>query len=138
MCLHVAGEVLHDSHGGVVRCVLRSHYSLRGAGMLEPHPVDHIEPREINRSGNGLKLSLLGAAGNNLKSVDLHVPLGCFVCITGVSGSGKSSLINETLSRILSQNLHKSKERPLPYQELKGLAYIDTHRLRHEFPSHPQ
>ena len=84
-----------------------------------------IKTSENNRAGNGFKLSLSGATGNNLKSVNLHVPLGCFVCVTGVSGSGKSSIINETLYRILSQKIYRSKERPLPYHEIKGLEHID-------------
>ncbi|MGL5914208.1 MAG: excinuclease ABC subunit UvrA, partial [Bacteroidales bacterium] len=75
--------------------------------------------------GIGKKLILVGATGNNLKNVTLELPLGCFICITGVSGSGKSSLINETLQPILSKHFFRSAKNPLPYKEIKGLEYID-------------
>ncbi len=66
-----------------------------------------------------------GATGNNLKDVTFDLPLGVFVCVTGVSGSGKSSLINETLQPILSQEFYRSQKRPLPYRNVYGLANID-------------
>ncbi|TVR79440.1 MAG: excinuclease ABC subunit UvrA [Chitinophagaceae bacterium] len=75
--------------------------------------------------GTGNKLSLYGATGHNLKNVDLHIPLGTFTCITGVSGSGKSSLINETLYPIVRQNLYNSKQKALPFDKIKGLDFID-------------
>jgi excinuclease ABC subunit A len=84
-----------------------------------------IEAPQTFRKCNGRELSLIGAAGNNLKQVKLVVPLGCFVCVTGVSGSGKSSLINETLSKSLMQRIYRSRENPLPYRELKGMEFID-------------
>ncbi len=77
------------------------------------------------RKGNGKFLTLKGATGNNLKKVDLKIPLGVFTCVTGVSGSGKSSLINETLYRILSKKFYHSKEAPLPYDDIRGLEHID-------------
>ncbi|MEE4256552.1 MAG: excinuclease ABC subunit UvrA [Bacteroidales bacterium] len=77
------------------------------------------------RKGNGERLILKGAAGNNLKEVELDVPLGTFICVTGVSGSGKSSLINETLYPILSNKFYRSDKKPLPYREIKGLEHID-------------
>ncbi|MCH8496208.1 MAG: excinuclease ABC subunit UvrA, partial [Balneolales bacterium] len=80
---------------------------------------------ESRRSGNGKQLRLLGARGHNLKHVDLELPLGSFICITGVSGSGKSSLINHTLTPILSSHFYKSKVVPLPYDEIEGLDHID-------------
>ncbi len=70
-------------------------------------------------------LQLKGATGNNLKNVDLKLPLGVFTCITGVSGSGKSSLINETLYPILSKHFYRSEQKPLPYQSIEGLKLID-------------
>ena len=70
-------------------------------------------------------LVLTGATGNNLKDVTLDIPLGLFVCVTGVSGSGKSSLINETLHPILSQHFYRSLKRPLPYKDIIGLENID-------------
>ncbi len=68
---------------------------------------------------------LKGATGNNLKGVDLDLPLGMFVCVTGVSGSGKSTLINDTLQPILSQHFYHSLRAPLPYQSIDGIKYID-------------
>ncbi len=77
------------------------------------------------REGNGNYLIVKGARGNNLKNVTLRLPLGKFICITGVSGSGKSSLINETLYPILSQKFYRSEQKPLPYDEIEGLKHID-------------
>ncbi|MDP4174929.1 MAG: excinuclease ABC subunit UvrA [Bacteroidota bacterium] len=77
------------------------------------------------RKGSGNKLIISGASGNNLKDVDLKIPLGTFTAVTGVSGSGKSSLINETLVSILMKKIYKSKVVPLPYKSIKGLEYID-------------
>ena len=70
-------------------------------------------------------LSLYGASGHNLKGVNVHFPLGKLICITGVSGSGKSSLINETLYPILSQHFYRSTVKPLPYKSIQGLKHID-------------
>lgn len=70
-------------------------------------------------------LRLFGASGNNLKKVDVSIPLGQFICVTGVSGSGKSTLINETLYPILSQYLYGSRKKPLPYTRVEGLEHID-------------
>jgi excinuclease ABC subunit A len=84
-----------------------------------------IDTPSKRRPGNGKSLKLSGAAGNNLRSVDLSIPLGTLVCITGVSGSGKSSLITETLYRILARKFYQSKDVPLPYATLDGLEHID-------------
>ena len=81
-------------------------------------------PKQL-REGSGEWLRLRGATGNNLKSVDLSIPLGRFVCITGVSGSGKSSLINATLRPIVSRHLYRSYDQPLPYGSIEGLEHID-------------
>ena len=70
-------------------------------------------------------LTLSGCTGNNLKNVTLKVPLGQMVCVTGVSGSGKSSLINQTLYPILSQKFYRSKQAPLPYKSINGVEHID-------------
>ena len=70
-------------------------------------------------------LTLSGCTGNNLKNVTVQIPLGRMVCVTGVSGSGKSSLINQTLYPILSQHFYRSKKQPLPYQSIEGLELID-------------
>lgn len=77
------------------------------------------------RSGNGNLLSLRGCRGHNLKNVDVDFPLGTLLCVTGVSGSGKSSLINGTLQPILSQKFYRSGTAPLPYDEIYGLEYVD-------------
>lgn len=84
-----------------------------------------IEVPSKRREGNGKSITLKGATGNNLKGVDLTIPLGKFICITGVSGSGKSSLINGTLQKIISQKLYRSKENPLPFNDITGLENID-------------
>ncbi|MBI4536161.1 MAG: excinuclease ABC subunit UvrA [Ignavibacteriae bacterium] len=84
-----------------------------------------VEVPTQRRVGNGKALVLEGAAGNNLKKVQLKIPLGRFIAITGVSGSGKSSLIDETLYRILARKFYKSKLVPLPYKKIHGLEHID-------------
>lgn len=80
---------------------------------------------ESRRPGNGKEIVIEGATGNNLKNVDLHLPLGKFVCVTGVSGSGKSSLINGTLHPIISKKLYRSQQDPLPYKRITGDENID-------------
>lgn len=85
----------------------------------------HIPLRKKRRKGNKKHLQLLGATGNNLQNVDLKLPLGTFICMSGVSGSGKSSLINHTLVPLLSNHFYKSKNAPLPFQEIKGIEHID-------------
>ena len=84
-----------------------------------------IEIPAVRRQGNGNFLELKGARGNNLKNVDVRFPLGTFICVTGVSGSGKSSLINETLQPVLSQHFYRSLHNPLPYDSIEGLELID-------------
>ena len=84
-----------------------------------------IEVPTVRRKGNGHRLVLRGCRGNNLKNVTVEFPLGTFICVTGVSGSGKSSLINATLQPILSQHLYRSLTAPLPYDRIEGLEHID-------------
>lgn len=84
-----------------------------------------IEIPSTRREGNGNAIKLLGATGHNLKNVDLEIPLGKLICVTGVSGSGKSSLIHETLHPILSAHFYRSKKTPLPYKKIEGLEHID-------------
>ncbi|HEY1039112.1 MAG TPA: excinuclease ABC subunit UvrA [Bacteroidia bacterium] len=80
---------------------------------------------KTRRKGNGKKITIKGATGNNLKNVSAEFPLGKFICVTGVSGSGKSSLINETLYPILSNHFYNSEKKPLPYKSITGLEHID-------------
>ena len=84
-----------------------------------------IEVPQERREGNGKKLSLKGCRGHNLKNVDVDFPLGTFLCVTGVSGSGKSSLINGTLQPILSQRFYRSATSPLAYDAVYGLENVD-------------
>lgn len=77
------------------------------------------------RKGNGKKLKLLGASGHNLKGVDVEIPLGTFTCVTGVSGSGKSSLINQTLYPIMNAHFYNGVKEPLPYTSIQGLKNLD-------------
>src|SRR5207253_5322244 len=81
-------------------------------------------PQE-RRKGNGKFLELTGAKGNNLLNVQVKLPLAEFICVTGVSGSGKSRLINETLYPILSKHAYGSKMTALEYKSVKGLEHID-------------
>ncbi len=115
-------------HGGeVVFCgtpkeLLKAGNSLTGkylSGILK------IPVPEKRRKGTGKKLIIRGAAQNNLKDIDVELPLGTFICVTGVSGSGKSSLINETLYPALAQKLYRSKKTVGKVREIKGIEYID-------------
>ena len=84
-----------------------------------------IDIPKKRRKGNRKKLALLGATGHNLKSVDLRLPLGTFMCVTGVSGSGKSSLINQTLHPALHNHFYEETKRPLPFKKINGLKHLD-------------
>jgi excinuclease ABC subunit A len=85
----------------------------------------NIPVPKIRRKGNRKTLQLNNCSGHNLKNINVKFPLGKFICVTGVSGSGKSSLINETLYPILSAHFYKSEKRPLPYKSITGLEHID-------------
>jgi excinuclease ABC subunit A len=101
--------------------------------MMDCHTItcDYLSGRKkipvplLRRKGNGQWILLQGARGNNLKNVNLNLPLGLFICVTGVSGSGKSSLINETLYPILSNYFYHSSQKPLQYSSIAGLQHID-------------
>lgn len=84
-----------------------------------------IPTPKIRRKGNGKKITIKGATGHNLKNVDFNVPLGMFVCVSGVSGSGKSSIVNGTLYPIISKKLYRSLQEPLPYESIEGVENID-------------
>ena len=87
-------------------------------GLASKSPVNR-KPSTVN------KIKLVGCSGNNLKHIDVEFPLGKLILVTGVSGSGKSTLINETLQPILSQHFYHSLKRPMPYDSIEGLEYID-------------
>ena len=84
-----------------------------------------IEVPQKRRQGNGLTLGIRGARGNNLKGVDVDFPLGMLIGVSGVSGSGKSSLINETLMPVLKNKFYNAKLQPLPYDDIVGIENID-------------
>ena len=84
-----------------------------------------IEVPSVRRNGNGQTLELLGCTGHNLQNVDFRLPLGTLTCVCGVSGSGKSSLVNGTLQPILSKKFYRSLEEPLPYSEIRCMEHID-------------
>ncbi len=96
--------------------------SMTAKFLRDEEVIDFPEER---RKGNGKSISLKNARGHNLKNIDLEVPLGTFICVTGVSGSGKSSLINQTLVPILSNYFYKSKTVPLTFDEVEGLDNVD-------------
>jgi excinuclease ABC subunit A len=113
------GEVVAE---GPVEKILKSRKSLTAAYLTgrERIPV----PTE-RRSGNGQTLSVIGARQNNLKNIDVHIPLAKLVCITGVSGSGKSSLMVEVLYKALARQLHRSRMLPGDYDHLEGVQHLD-------------
>lgn len=87
--------------------------------------IETVPLPKSRREGNGLSIKLFGAKGNNLKNIDVTFPLGKLICVTGVSGGGKSSLINDTLQPILSKHFYRSLREPLPYERIEGLEHID-------------
>ena len=98
------------------------HRSLTAAYLLGE---ERIQLPEERRTGNGKVLRLHGTTGHNLKGDTLELPLGRFICVTGVSGSGKSTLINQTLYPILAKDFHNAKLVPLPYEKIEGMEHID-------------
>ncbi len=93
------------------------------ARFLNGH--ERIVIPEKRREGNGHSLKIYGARGNNLKNIDVEFPLGKLICVTGVSGGGKSSLVNDTLQPILSAHFYNSLRQPLPYDRIEGIEFID-------------
>ena len=112
----------HVVFSGTPDAILNDSDSLTGqylSGRLR------IETPVQRRKGNGNKLAIKGAYANNLKSIDVEFPLGCLICVTGVSGSGKSSLVSETLHPALSRRIYQSRPGPAAYKEITGLEYVD-------------
>jgi excinuclease ABC subunit A len=112
------GEVIEEGHPSIV---------LKGNSLTAQY-LDRRRQIEIpkkRRKGSGKSIILNGATGNNLKNVTVEFPLGKLICITGVSGSGKSSLINGTLHPILSKHFYRSFKDPLPYTSISGIELID-------------
>jgi excinuclease ABC subunit A len=114
-------------HGGEIVVAGNPDEIEKGDSLTAQYLNGHrkIEVPAERRKGKGKNIELKGCTGNNLKSVDVSFPLGKFICVTGVSGSGKSSLINGTLQPILSQHFYRSVKDPLPYKEVKGIKNID-------------
>ena len=113
------GEVIF---AGEYKNILNCEKSITGAFLSGREKIAVPESR---RKGNGNFLSIKGAKENNLKNVNVDIPLGCFVCVTGVSGSGKSSLVNEVLYKTLARDLNRAKIKPGKFDEITGLEYLD-------------
>lgn len=118
-------------HGGEVCLAGEADKFLKSKNGFSSITLDYLKNKkriEIpteRRKGNGKSIEIVEAEGHNLKKVNLKIPLGTFTCVTGVSGSGKSSLINETLVQILMRKFYNSKVVPLPFKEIKGLDNVD-------------
>jgi excinuclease ABC subunit A len=113
------GEVIAE---GPVEAILQSDQSLTAAYLSGKLQIPIPEKR---RNGNGKALTIRGARENNLKNIDVRIPLGRLVCITGVSGSGKSSLMVEVLYKALARHLHHSRTQPGDHDRIEGLEYLD-------------
>ena len=115
------------SHGGEVVAAGKPEVVKKSNGLTAKYLRNEevIAIPEVRRKGNGKFLTIHGASGHNLKNVNSKIPLGMFICVTGVSGSGKSSLINETLYPALSKHFYRSTLEPLHYERIEGLENID-------------
>jgi excinuclease ABC subunit A len=113
------GEVIFN---GSVSDIMKCKESITGQYLSG---VKHVDVPEKRRTGNGHKITIVGATQNNLQNIDVDIPLGEFVCVTGVSGSGKSSLINEILYKKLSVELNRAKAVAGAHKEIKGMEFLD-------------
>jgi excinuclease ABC subunit A len=114
-------------HGGEIVAQGRPE-DLKGCDTLTASWLNNCRKLVIpkkRRAGNGKSIKIKGASGHNLRDVNAEFPLGTFICVTGVSGSGKSSLINQTLHPALARKYHNSGKNPLPYRTIEGLEHID-------------
>lgn len=114
-------------HGGHIVAQGGPHSFIHQGGVTAQYlsGAKNIEIPAERRKGSGKFIELKGCTGNNLKNVDIKLPLGTLICVTGVSGSGKSSLINETLYPILRHHFYDSHHKPLPYKKISGLEHLD-------------
>tara|TARA_B100000508_G_scaffold75230_1_gene58574 strand:+ start:27122 stop:29923 length:2802 start_codon:yes stop_codon:yes gene_type:complete len=114
-------------HGGEILSATNYKNTINSSSLTAKYLKDElvIPIPEKRRKGNGKSLQLKGATGHNLKNVDLKIPLGTFTCVTGVSGSGKSSLINQTLYPLLNAHFYKGVKKPLPYKKIEGIEALD-------------
>jgi len=115
---HFGGEIVSE---GTYED-LKKHKTLTADYLNETKKIEIPKKR---RKGNGKKIALKGASGNNLKNVDVEFPLGKMICVTGVSGSGKSTLINGTLYPILNHHIYRGVKKPMPYDSIKGIEHVD-------------
>ncbi len=119
------GAGIHGGHivaAGTPEEIAQNPDSITGAYLSGRKSIDVPASR---RPGNGHKLSVIGAAEHNLKHIDVDIPLGCFVCVTGVSGSGKSSLVNGILYPVLAAELNRATTYPGAHERVEGLKYLD-------------
>ncbi len=119
------GAGIHGGHvvaAGTPEEIMANEASLTGAYLSGR---TRIPVPEVRRSGNGEKLRIVGASENNLKNINVDIPLGKFICVTGVSGSGKSSLVNAVLLRELSKKLNRAQTFPGKFKRIEGLEYLD-------------
>jgi len=116
------GEVVLD---GITEKLMNSDNGFDSITLSYLKSREKIKVPNIRRKGNGKNIELIGASGNNLQNINLRIPLGTLTLLTGVSGSGKSSVLNETLVKILMNRIYKSKSVPLKYKSIEGLENID-------------
>jgi len=113
------GELIYE---GEVKGILNCENSITGAYLSGKR---RIEIPKLRRKQSENKITIIGACENNLKNIDVEIPIGLFVCVTGVSGSGKSSLINQILYKVLARDLNKAKIKPGKYKDIKGYENLD-------------